>query len=143
MTLDAQQKSELLRGVGLLSEASDASMHALAERAGEQEFPAGRHIVNQGQIGNGLYLIVSGSVRVLRGDEELARLGPREVFGELSVIDQMPRLATVVADEPTVCLALAAWDFLELVESDGKLALGVLKVMAARLRASGEQHRHW
>ena len=143
MTLDVQQKTELLHGVSILSDASDASLRALAERTGEQEFAAGRHIVGQGQVGNGLYLVVSGSVRVVRGDEELARLGPGEVFGELTVIDQMPRLASVVAEAPTVCLLLAAWDFLEIVESDPKLALGVMKGLAARLRTSGEQHRHW
>jgi CRP-like cAMP-binding protein len=143
VTLDAQQKMELLRHVALFSEASDDSLRQVAERTGEQAFPAGRHIVSQGQGGNGLYLIVSGSVRVVRGDEGLARLGHGEVFGELTVIDQMPRHASVVTEEPTVCLALAAWDFLEILESDPRLALGVLKVLAARLRASGEQHRHW
>jgi CRP-like cAMP-binding protein len=143
MTLDAEQRMELLRRVDLFSEASDDSLRQVAERTGEQSFPAGRHIVSQGQGGNGLYLVVSGSVRVIRGDEELAKLGPGEVFGELTVIDQMPRHASVVTDEPTVCLALASWDFLEIVESDPRLALGVLKVLAARLRASGERHRHW
>ncbi|HET7678030.1 MAG TPA: cyclic nucleotide-binding domain-containing protein [Candidatus Limnocylindrales bacterium] len=142
MPMTDEQKVALLRGVELLAGVSEHSMAAIAQRTGELTFAPGQRIVSQGQLGNGLYLIASGAARVQRGDEVLARLGPGEVFGELAVIDQMPRSASVVAEEPTTCLALASWDFLELVESDPKLALGVLRVLASRLRAAGERHHH-
>ena len=56
-------------------------------------------------------LIASGSVRVVRDGQTIARIGPGDFFGELSVLDGQPRVAQVIADEPTVCLALASWDF--------------------------------
>ena len=87
-------------------------------------------------------MIVEGSVLVERGDEELAVLGPGEFFGELSVIDQMPRSASVRATMPTRTLALASWDLLDLIEADPKLSLNLIKGLAARIREQGERHNH-
>jgi CRP-like cAMP-binding protein len=118
-------------------------MERIATVAGEQDFGAGQFIVRQGQVGTGLYVILSGSVKVLRGaDDELARLGPGEFFGELSVIDQQPRNASVQASESTAVLALASWDLLGLLESDPQMALNLIKSLVARVRSAGEQHRH-
>ena len=72
----------------------------------------------------------------------IAELGPGDFFGELSVIDQMPRLATVIAVEPSTCLALASWDLIAEIERDPKLALNLLRALALRLRAAREEHRH-
>jgi CRP-like cAMP-binding protein len=141
--LTQDEKMRLLRSVGLFADASDASLTAVAERAGDDEFQPGRRLITQGQLGNGLFVIVDGSVRVVRDGEEVAVFGPGEVVGELGVIDQMPRAASVVAIEPTRALALSSWDFLDAVERDPKLALGVMRVLAARLRgATGDHHHH-
>src|SRR4051794_21833126 len=117
-------------------------MNRLAAVAGEQEFGAGQFIVRQGQVGTGLYVIVDGSVNVIRGaDDLLASLEPGAFFGELSVIDQHPRNASVQATEPTTVLAVASWDLLALLESDPALSLNLIKGLVARVRAAGEQHR--
>lgn len=105
-------------------------------------FPAGEYIVRQGQVGTGFYLIVSGKVSVLRGSETLAHLGPGEFFGELSVLDQAPRMAHVIAEKPTICLALASWDLTRLLEKHPRIALAMLRVMARRLRAASDHTRH-
>jgi CRP-like cAMP-binding protein len=131
-----------LRDVPLFAGCPDASLRRLAEVTAEVTFPAGRLIVNQGQIGNGLYIVVSGSASVVHGSDVLLQLGPGEFFGELSVIDQQPRSASVVAATDTVCLALASWDLLALLEQDSRLALNLIQVLASRLRACGEQLRH-
>ena len=73
-------------------------MSRLAAVAGEQEFAAGQFIVRQGQVGSGLYVVIDGSVNVIKGaDEQIANLKPGDFFGELSVIDQQPRNASVQA----------------------------------------------
>ncbi len=117
-------------------------MDRLIAVTGELQFESGHHIVLHGQVGTGLYVIVEGAARVIRGSEELANLGPGDFFGELAVIDQMPRVASVQATEPTRCLAVASWDLLDLIQSDPKLALNLIRGLAARIREHGYQHRH-
>ena len=75
--ITAQQKAAWLARVHLFAGISDESMARLAEVVGEVDFPAGSWIVRQGQIGTGLYVILSGRARVIRGSEELAQLGRR------------------------------------------------------------------
>lgn len=131
-----KEKVSWLRKVPMFAELSPRAVGLIADRVAEIEFPAGRYIVRQGQVGTGAYLIVSGRVRVERGGETLSRLGPGEIFGELSVLDQMPRIAHVIAEEPTVCLGLASWDFTKLLERNPKITLGLLREVARRLRAA-------
>jgi CRP/FNR family transcriptional regulator, cyclic AMP receptor protein len=142
MALTTEEKTAWLARVELFEGCSPAALRQIAERSGEIEFPAGRHIVTQGMIGNGLYIIVAGLARVVKGDETVALLGPGEFFGELSVIDQLPRTASVVAEEDTTCLGLASWDLIAEIERDPQLALNLLRGLASRLRAVREQHRH-
>jgi CRP-like cAMP-binding protein len=142
MPLSTQDKAAALARVPLFAGISAESMSALADATGEQDFTPGQFIVRQGQVGTGLYVIMSGGVKVLRGSDELATLGPGDFFGELSVIDQEPRSASVQATLPTVVLALASWDLLRLLENDRALALNLIRGLVARIRAAGEQHRH-
>ncbi|MDR7420313.1 MAG: cyclic nucleotide-binding domain-containing protein [Armatimonadota bacterium] len=142
MPMSRKQKADLLRTVGLFAGVSARSLGVIADAAVDIAVPAGKHIVRQGQIGTGFYLVVSGKVRVTRGSETLATLGPGQFFGELSVLDQAPRVAHVIAEEPTVCLALASWDFVRIIERNPKIALGLLKIMAQRLRAAENHPRH-
>jgi CRP-like cAMP-binding protein len=142
MALTTEEKMAWLERVELFKGVPEDALRRIAERSGEIEFPPGRYIVRQGVIGNGLYIIISGRARVVKGDEVVAELGPGDFFGELSVIDQLPRLATVIAEEPTTCLALASWDMIAEIERDPQLALNLLRGLALRLRAAREQHRH-
>ncbi|HUR15652.1 MAG TPA: cyclic nucleotide-binding domain-containing protein [Candidatus Limnocylindrales bacterium] len=142
MTLTAESKANALSSVPLFAGISPESLQKLADVTGEATFEPGQFIVIQGQVGTGLYVIVEGSAKVARGSDELAVLGAGEFFGELSVIDQQPRYASVQALEPTRCLALASWDLLDLIEKDPQLAQNLLRGMAQRIRAAGDQHRH-
>ena len=143
VALSNEQKADWLAEVPLFAGISQESMSRLVAVAGEQEFAPGQFIVRQGQVGSGLYVVVSGSVDVVRGaDEVLAQLSPGDFFGELSVIDQKPRNASVQATEATTCLALASWDLLSLLEQDPALSLNLIKGLVARIRATGDQHRH-
>lgn len=139
MTLSRQEKVAWLEQVPLFAGCSREVVERLADASTEVAFGAGQVILQQGQVGNGLYLVMSGEVRILAGDDELARLGPGETMGELSVIDQQPRVASAVASIDTVCLALASWDLIALVERDPSLALNLLRELAGRLRRADER----
>ena len=65
-------------------------------------------MVTQGQVGNGLYMLVSGRAEVRRGDEVIAERNPMDIFGELAVLDQNASDATVVAIRPVTALAAPA-----------------------------------
>lgn len=142
MPLTTTDIASALAGVPLFQGISEESMQRLVAVTGEMEFPPGQYIVLQGQVGTGLYVIVEGEARVLRGTEEIATLGAGDFFGELSVIDQMPRNASVQATAKTACLAVASWDLLDLIETDSKFSLNLIKGLVARIREQGFQHRH-
>ena len=142
MTLTQDRRTELLASCRLFSGVEAPDLAAVASRAIEVDFPANHVIARQGEIGTGFFLIVSGSVRVIRGGEEVAVLGPGEFFGELSVLDGQPRVAQVVAIEPTRCLGLASWDFEQALLESPSLALSILRGLAARLRTLTEQQNH-
>jgi CRP-like cAMP-binding protein len=142
MPLTTGERRRWLGQVPLFSGASDEALDRLADASGEITFPAGQPIVLQGQVGNGLYVIVAGMARVVQGDIELARLGAGDFFGELAVIDQQPRTASVYAAEPTTCLTLASWDLLAMLEREPRLTLNMLRELVGRVRRADAQLRH-
>lgn len=142
MPLTTEEKAAALGGVPLFAGISAKSMTHLAEAAGEQDFDPGQLIVRQGLVGSGLYLVLDGQVEVRRGADKLATLGPGDFFGELAVIDQQPRSASVQAITQARCLALASWDLLGMLESDPTFALNLIRALVARVRSAGEHHRH-
>jgi CRP-like cAMP-binding protein len=142
LTLTQDRRTELLASCRLFSGVGSGDLAAVADRAVEVDFPANHVIARQGEIGTGFFLIVSGSVRVIRGGEEVAVLGPGDFFGELSVLDGQPRVAQVVAIEPTRCLGLASWDFEQALLEHPSLALSILRGLAGRLRSLTEQQNH-
>jgi len=142
VTLSLDRRSELLAGCPLFVGIDGAELQHLAQRATQVEFPAGHVIARQGEIGTGFFVVIEGRVRVVRDGQLLATLGPGEFFGELSVLDRMPRTAMVSAEVPTICLALASWDFDAALLEQPKLALEILRVVAQRLRTVTDSARH-
>jgi CRP-like cAMP-binding protein len=142
MPISTEQRLGLLDGVALFEDVGPDGRQAIAALAVEVEFPAGRPIARQGEIGTGFFLVASGAVEVVQDGQVAARLGPGEFFGELSLLDHAPRISSVVAVEPTTCLALASWDFEELLKREPGLTLAILRVVARRLRQVSTDHRH-
>jgi CRP/FNR family cyclic AMP-dependent transcriptional regulator len=142
MTLTTDRKVHLLSTVGLFDGIGADDLVMVAERTIEVDFPAGRVIVRQGEVGTGFFLIASGTARVTRDGATIAELGPGDFFGELSLLDGGPRIATVTAETATNCLALASWEFEEVLVSQPGLAIAILKGVAVRLRTVSEEHRH-
>ena len=142
MTLSSDRRAELLSAARLFDGVDAAGMARLAAVVVEVDFAADHVIARQGDIGTGFFVIVSGGARVVRDGELLARLGPGDFFGELSVLDGQPRLAQVLADGPTTCLALATWDFEAVLLEEPRVTLAILRGVARRLRDLTDAHRH-
>lgn len=142
MTLTQDRRAELLAGCPLFKGIDAEGLAALAERATQVDFPAGHVIARQGEIGTGFFVVIEGRVRVVRDGRLVATLGAGEFFGELSVLDRMPRNAMVAAEVPTTCLALASWDFEAVLLEEPALTLAILRGVATRLREVTEPTHH-
>lgn len=111
------------------------------------EYAKDQVIFEQGDRGGLCYQVVSGSVdvRLTTRDPEghkqtrtLQKLGFGEVFGEMSIIADIPRTAAAVATEPTVCVGYTAQEFIELLETDPKEALSYIRTLIGRLRHTND-----
>jgi CRP-like cAMP-binding protein len=142
MTLTRDRKSALLAAARLFDGVDAEGMDRIAAAAVEVDFPADHVIARQGEIGTGFFVIVDGGVRVVRDGDTIATLGTGDFFGELSILDGRPRVAQVVADGPTSCLALASWDFEAVLLAEPRVSLAILRGLAARLRDLTEAHQH-
>jgi CRP/FNR family cyclic AMP-dependent transcriptional regulator len=142
MTLTSDRRATLLAATPLFAHVDAAGMETIAARAIEVTFDPGHVIARQGDIGTGFFVIVDGAVKVIRDGREVAHLGPGEFFGELSILDGRPRVAQVVADAATTCLALASWDFEAIVTEQPAVAIAIMRVLATRLRDLTEGSRH-
>jgi CRP-like cAMP-binding protein len=142
MTLTQDRRVELLAGCPLFKGIDDEGLATLAARATQVDFPAGHVIARQGEIGTGFFVVIEGQVRVVRDGKLVASLGAGEFFGELSVLDRMPRNAMVAAEVATTCLALASWDFEAVLLEQPALTLAILRGVARRLREVTEPTHH-
>jgi CRP/FNR family transcriptional regulator, cyclic AMP receptor protein len=131
--------------VALLSRLSDRQRSKLAADTTRRSYPAGAMIVRQGDTSMSFYVVLDGRARVEHeaegraGTSVLEELGPGGAFGEMGLIDDMPRAASVIAIEPTECVLLARWDFQNELREDPEIALALLPVLNARIRDLNER----
>lgn len=111
-------------------------------------FREGETIFSEGDPSEHCYKIVSGAVEIRlnvpgvmrRGrSETIARCGPGDLIGEMSLIDRTSRSATAVAVEPTLCAAYSAEEFVDLLESDPKEAMGYVRMLIRRVRGTNKR----
>ena len=136
---DQKKTVGFLSRVPLFKGLKKRQLESLAKRFVEREYQAGAAIVTQGKGGEGLFIVVEGHTDVirLRGDGEKVQVnafGPADFFGELALLDDGPRTASVIATEPTKCLVLTRWDFFGALRSDVEMAITILEEMAKRFR---------
>ncbi|MBI2323689.1 MAG: cyclic nucleotide-binding domain-containing protein [Chloroflexi bacterium] len=136
---------EFLRRVRLFQELDDHTLREIGNAAVEQRWETGQEIVRQGDTGVGMFIVRSGKVEIVQDhtgkSEKLRDLGPGDVFGEMALLDEFPRSATVRAVEPTTCLGITRWHFRGILESHPAIALKLLPILTKRLRAA-EAHVH-
>lgn len=129
-----------LRECGLFGAADDAAIETLVRVLRTRRFKRGETIFHQGDPGDALFVVDSGSVKVVLPSDEgaepaiVAILGPGEFFGELAILDGAPHSATIVAVEPTETLVLHRDAFLGLIDTDPGLRRALLASLAAEIR---------
>ena len=127
---------DLLRKVGLFESLSDRDLKKLADSFKESSFQPGDVIAAEGQRGVGFFVISEGSVDYLVHGDKVGSGGPGDYFGEVALIDDGPRTATVTATTPVTAYGMTSWEFRPLVEENAEIAWGLLHVMAKRLRTA-------
>ncbi len=138
------EKKELLSKVGLFSGLNEDDLGRLAEFCVDLTFKKDETLIQQGDRGVGLYVISSGEVKIIKktagGDElEVAHHGTGDFFGEMAVLDDAPRSASVVAVVDTACLFLSAWDFKARMKLHPEIAMEILPVVVKRFRETNKK----
>ena len=136
---DVMEKLFLLRGVELFNQVPADQLLPLAELAVRGSYTAGTVIFNADDPGDQLYVVVSGEVIIERDGQTVATLGRGNAFGEMAILDDAPRSATVRVDQTTECLLVSHDDFGELLDIAPGLARGVMRVLTMRLRNTLER----
>ena len=132
----ADEREEALRKVPLFADLPTRQLKKIAARTGIDEYGEGTVIVREGGHGETLFVILEGTVRVVRGGRPIAKLLPGEFFGELSVIDGRPRTADVVAESDVRCLVLYRDDLKRVLTVEPAALWTMLETVTARYRAT-------
>ncbi len=130
----ASKGVDYLATVPLFSALSNAELAQVVQAAEELDVPAGEELVTEGRVGREFFLILSGEATVTRDGQQVATLEPGQWFGELSLLDQEPRSATVRAATDMKLLVLGQQVFAGLLETIPQVAAKLLRGMAHRLR---------
>jgi CRP/FNR family cyclic AMP-dependent transcriptional regulator len=134
------ETAELLRRVPLFSDLSSRDLEGVARTMRQRTFRAGDTIAAEGASGVGFFVIEDGEAVVSVGGEEVGRLGRGDYFGEVALIAETDRTATVKAETELRCYGLTAWEFRPLVEGNASIAWKLLEAMAKKLRAAEQRH---
>lgn len=135
---------DILRRVPLFAHLGDEELGRLGTVARERPYPRNSVIVFADDPGDALYLVAAGQVKVVIVGEDgreviLAVLGPGDFFGELALIDDEPRSAHVIAMDDARLLVLRRDDFQRALETHPRIALGLLRAVARRLRRADDK----
>ena len=145
--LEAKPMPEVLHQIHILAGMDDDALQLLWERASETKVEAGAVLVREGEAGNRFFMIAKGLVRVCRhfgqpGEVELARMGPGDFFGEMCILETLPRSATVQAVNDTLLYSLNSLTFYHLYEAMPRqhsiLVLNIARDLSRRLRHLGD-----
>ena len=126
----ADAPEDLLKNVPLFADLKGKELKRIAQAMNEKRVDAGQAVTEEGKMGVGFFVIESGNARVTVGGEEKRTLGPGDYFGEIALIADLPRTATVTAETPLRCWGLAPWDFRPIVEDNASVAWKLLDSVA-------------
>jgi CRP-like cAMP-binding protein len=128
-----------LRQIPLFAALEPAELQRVARIATERTYADGEVLGAEGDVGDEMHVIVEGTVRVVHGEgTELARRGPGDIVGEMAVITQAPRVATLLAEGDVRTLRIGHREFEGMVRERPEIALAVMRVLAERLGAASE-----
>lgn len=125
-----------LKEVSLFQDVPGIELLSIAEACERRTFIANTPIFNEGDFGDSLYIVVEGVVNIVRGPSVINTVGPSRCLGEIAIIDGTTRTAGAVCATEVVVYRLSAARFKAIVDDNGAVALGVMRVLAQRLRES-------
>ncbi len=132
----ADAQTELLQQVPLFSELDRRELETIARSMKERTYSAGETIANEGSGAIGFFVIAEGEASVSVRGEERGRLGAGDYFGEIALIDEGARSATVTAETDLRCYSLARWEFRPLARENASVSWKLLEGLAKKLRAA-------
>jgi CRP-like cAMP-binding protein len=127
--------TDVPRQVWLFSSLNQDQLESVSSFSFQKTFGPGELIIEEGRTGNGLYIVMYGEVEVIKGlgsesERLLARLGAGEVIGEMALLGEWPRTASVRALSQVICLGIDRWVFLTQLESHPQLGVKMLQILA-------------
>jgi CRP-like cAMP-binding protein len=144
--MDISTRREILGRVDIFARCKRGDIKTMAKSCQEVRYAPGEALCRQGERGVAMFVVVEGKVRVVEDMPDgtsvlLGNLGPDAVVGEMAVIDGEERTATVIAEEPTLCLTLTSWDLKAAIEERPTIAFDILTTVVRRFRDTTEDLR--
>jgi CRP-like cAMP-binding protein len=133
------EKVLILKSLSLFDETPETILSELAPLLEEMEYEQGTPVFKEGDIGDSMYVIYKGEVKIHKGNSTLAILKEKEVFGELSLLDSETRSASATCDTDCFLFKLDQDPFYELLEARPEIARGFIKILCQRLRLLNEK----
>ena len=122
--------ANLLKRVPIFSDLDGKELERIASSMKQRTFNAGDTVTAEGKTGVGFFVIEDGEATVTVGGEERRHLGPGDYFGEVALLNESARTATITADTELRCYGLTSWEFRPLVETHGSIAWKLLQAMS-------------
>ena len=132
----ADGASDLLKRVPLFSDLDGKERDRIAASMKQRTFKEGDTVTSEGQTGIGFFVIESGEATVTVGGDERRRLGAGDYFGEVALLTESARTATIVAQTDLRCYGLTSWEFRPLVETHSSIAWKLLQAMSKTYESS-------
>jgi len=129
---------KVLQRVPLFADLTKHEIQQIARLFKERRFSEGETVIQEGSGGAAFFVIESGEATVVIRGKKRATLEADDFFGEIAMIDEGTRMATITASSELVCYGLTYWDFRPLVEANGVIGWKLLQRMAKMLRAARE-----
>jgi len=131
--LDKDSKAAAMAKVPLFSRCSKGELRRIGQIADEVDLPAEKTLTKEGARGREFFVLLEGTADVRRKGRRIRRLGPSDFFGEIALVSNVPRTATVVATSPVRTLVVTDRGFRSLLERSPAIQLKVLEALAQRV----------
>lgn len=133
------EKVLILKSLPIFKDTPENILADLAPLMEEEEFEMNTLVFNEGEIGDCMYIIHRGAIRIHKQETILAELGEKEVFGELSLLDAETRSASATCSSDCTLFRIDQEPFYELIDARPEIARGFIKILCKRLRAQNER----
>lgn len=133
------EKVLILKSLGIFKDTPENILADLAPLMQEEEYEKDTLLFKEGDIGDCMFIIRNGEVRIHKGNTTLAVLKDQEVFGELSLLDAETRSASATCQTDCILFRIDQEPFYELIDSRPEVARGIIKMLCQRLRAQNER----